>query len=58
MKRRLPKSKQFRNLAYLCLIALTLLLACVTDLISAWIWFGVTAVYFWPQGNYGKRGVE
>ena len=58
MKRQLSRSKQLRNLAYLCWIAMMLLLAVVTDWVAAWLWFAATCVYLWPAGHYGKRGVS
>jgi len=58
MKRQLPKRKQLRNIAYLCFIAMVLLAACVMDRWYMWGLFAATAYEFWPQGHYGKRGVQ
>lgn len=58
MKRHLSRTKQLRNLAYLILIAMFLLAACLTDRWYMWGFFVATAYSFWPQGHYGRRGVE
>jgi hypothetical protein len=57
MKRKLSKAEQLRNVGYLCLIALSLLCACLMNHWYVWAWFLATAWSFWPQGHYGRRGV-
>lgn len=57
-KRQIPKPKQYRNLLYLVLIAMALLLALNANTAPAWLIFMATAYYFWPAGHYGKRGVR
>ena len=57
-KRFIPKPKQHRNVMYLFFISLTLLAAVEIGGVLAWGIFVATAIYFWPQGHYGRWGVK